>query len=77
MTNYILSINENSKRGQLIKLLLAELSADRQAKIMSMEEYEKAEDKVIARHIKQGIKGASYTLAEAKNKIMELKKKAK
>ena len=77
MTNYILSLNENSKRGKLIKLLLAELSLDNQARVMSMDEFEKEENKVIAKHIKQGLKGSSYTFDEAKKELLKIRKAIK
>ncbi|GEM_PF-6553760 len=75
MTNYILSIDENSKRGKLIKLLLSELSSKKEAQVMTLEEFEKTEDKIIARQIRRGKKGASYSLAEAKIELLKLERK--
>ena len=75
MNRYILSINEHSKRGKLVKQLLNELKSKKEVLLMTLEEYEKAEEKILANEIKEGLKSSSYSLNEAKKELLKLRKK--
>ena len=75
MTNYILSINEQSKRGKLVKQLLNELRARREVQVMSLRDFERAEEKIIADEIRKGMKSPALSLSEAKRELLKLKKR--
>lgn len=77
MTKYIVSIDENSKRGKLMKLLLHELHSEKQVRVMTLEQYEKTEAKIIAQHIRDGLKSAGLTLNKATEELIALKKARK
>ncbi len=62
MTRLVLTINERSKRGQLIMQLLDELKSKKDLNVLKLEAFEAAEEKIIAQHIRQGMKTPLLTL---------------
>ena len=77
MGRYVLSINEQSKRGKLVKQLLGELKDEKNISILQLETFEAMEDKALARAIKKADKGAELTAEEARQEFSRLRRKFK
>ena len=75
MARYVLSINEQSKRGKLVKQLLKELKDEKNIFILNLEEFEALEDKAIAREIKKAEKGPELTAEKARQEFSRLRRK--
>lgn len=76
MNRYVLTINEQSKRGKLVKQLLNELQSRKEVRLMTLKEYEKEEEKFLVGEIKDGLKSSPMSLEEAKKELLKLKRKA-
>jgi hypothetical protein len=77
MTNYVLAVNEKTRRGKMVKQLLQELTPSKDIKLMTLKEYERIEDEWIASEIKKRDKESRETvpLEVALKKLDQLRKK--
>jgi hypothetical protein len=74
MALYVIDINERNARGKAFKTLLENEST---AKLLTMQEYESMEEKVIMQAIRKAEKSAVLSYEEGKKEFSKLRKRLK
>jgi len=77
MSNYVLTIDEHSKKGKLILQLLSEFTDKKKVNILSLSEFETKSDDILSREIKKGMKSITLSYEEGKKEFARLRQMLK